>query len=180
LSRRRRLTAEVSYFSRVWQIADAFGSFVFFNSLARFASVAVVLAISAAAAGAWSHKQGPKAQIRFLATSTLVRGTWGWNEDSYLAELMFLAVGASLLLRLIVAYPNEALPLSQTILTSSSGTVLKVRRDMGCDFPYGQMILRTVPGDPMAILSERLGYWPQLTRTPAPNELLLCYRTVRR
>jgi hypothetical protein len=146
---------------------------VLFYSLSRFASVAVVLAISAAAAGAWPHKQGPKAQIRFLAASTLVRGTWGWNEDIYFAELMFLAVGAPLLLRLIDAYPNEAPPSSQTVLTAPSETMLKVCRDTGCDFPYGQMILRTAPGDPIAILPERLGYWPQLTRTAAPDELLL-------
>ena len=151
-----------------------------FNSLSRFASVAVVLATSAATAGARPHKQGQKAQIRFLATSTLVRGTWGWNEDTYLAELRLTTGGEPLLVRLVDAYPNAAPPLPRTALTSTSGTVLSVRRDTECDFPYGQMILRTAPGDPMSILLERLGYWPQLTRTPAPNELLFCYRTVRR
>ena len=127
-----------------------------FNSLARFVSVAVVLAISAAAAGAWPHKQGPKAQIRFLATSTQVRGTWGWNEDTYLAELRLAAGGEPLLVRLTDAYPNAASPLSQTILTAPTGSALKVRRDMECDFPYGQIILRTALGDPMAILPRGL------------------------
>ena len=77
------------------------------NSRVRVVSVAVVLAISTAAAGAWPHKQGQIAQVRFLATSTLVRGTWGWNEDTYLAELRFTAGGEPLLVRLVDAYPNE-------------------------------------------------------------------------
>jgi hypothetical protein len=111
------------------------------NSLARVVSVAMALVISAAAAGAWPHKQGPKAQIRFLATSTLVRGTWGWNEDTYLAELRLTAGGEPLLIRLVDAYPNEAPPLSQTVMTAPTGSALKVRRDTECDIALSREIL---------------------------------------
>jgi hypothetical protein len=139
----------------------------------------VVIAISTTTAGAWPHKNGHKARAQFLATSTLIRGTFGQNEDTYLAELSFTPEGDSLLVRLVDSYPNEAPPLSRAALTSASGTTFKVRRDAGCDRPYGEIILRTAPGDPMAILHERIGYRPQLLRTPEPNEMIPCYRTVR-
>ncbi len=127
------------------------------SSLVRVVSVAVVLAISAAAAGAWPHKRGQVAQIRFQATSTLVRGTWGWNKDTYLAELRFTTGGEPLLVRLFDSYPNAAPPLSRTALTSTSGTVFRVRRDAECDFPYGLMVLRTAHRPTPAALPYR--YW---------------------
>jgi hypothetical protein len=52
------------------------------NPLARLASLFVVVAILATTAGAWPHKNGQKARVRFLAASTLIRGTFGQNEDS--------------------------------------------------------------------------------------------------
>ena len=150
------------------------------NPLARIVTLFAIIAISATMAGAWPHKRGQKARVRFPATSTLVRGTWGQNEDTYLAELSLSHDTESALVRLVDAYPNEAPPLSREELTSQPGTVLRVNRDSQCDRPFAQMLLRTAPGDPMAILPERLGYRPPMDRTPEPNELLPCYRTVRR
>ena len=148
--------------------------------LARIVSIVVGIAISTTTAGAWPHKNGQKARVRFLATSTLIRGTFGRNEDTYLAELTFTREGDPHLVRLVDSYPNEAPPLARAALTSASGTTFKVRRDAECDRPFGQILLRTAPGDPMAILLERLGYRPQLLITPEPNEMLPCYKTVRR
>lgn len=138
-----------------------------------------VIAISTTTAGAWPHKNGQKARVRFLATSTLIRGTFGRNKDTYLAKLILTLEGDPLLVRLVDSYPNEVPPLSRAALTSDTGTKFRVSRDADCDRPYGEMILRTAPGDPMAILHERLGYRPQLLKTPEPNEMLPCYRTAR-
>lgn len=149
------------------------------SSITRIVSISEAIAISVTATAAWPHKQGQKAQVRFLATSTLVRFIGAWNEDTYLAELQFAPGESPLLVRLIDAYPNEAPPLSRTILTSVSGATFKVRRDTECDSPYGQMILRTAPGDPLAVLPERLGYQPQLQKAPKADAILPCYRTVR-
>jgi len=149
------------------------------NALVRFLSIVMVITISTATVYAWPHKNGQKARVQFLATSTLIRGNWGPNEDTYLAELTFTPEGDPPLVLLVDSYANEAPPLSRAVLTSSTGSAFNVRRDTDCDRPYGEMILRTAPGDPTAILPDRLGYQPQLPRTPEPNELLPCYRTVR-
>lgn len=67
--------------------------------------VVAVIAISATTAGAWSHKSGQKARVRFLATSTLVRSAWGGtNEDTYLAQLTFTPTDNPLLVRLVDSY----------------------------------------------------------------------------
>jgi hypothetical protein len=149
------------------------------NPLVRSTCMALVIALAITTAGAWLHKNGQKARVRFLASSTLIRGTWGPNEDIYLAELTFTREGDPLLVRLMDSYPNEAPPILTAALTSDSGTTLKVHRDTGCDLPYGQMILRTAPGDPIAILDERLGYRPQLLVTPGSDEPVPCYRMLR-
>lgn len=120
-----------------------------------------------------------KVRVRFLATSTFVRGVGGTNEDIYLAELLG-ADGEPTLIRLIDEYSNLINPLDRASVTSQSGTILPVIRDPNCDLAYGQMILRTAPGDPLAILPERLGYEPQLDNTPKPDAPLPCYRTARR
>jgi hypothetical protein len=57
--------------------------------LIRIAATAAVIAISTTTAGAWPHRHGQKAHVRFLATSTLIRGTFGQNEDTFLAQLLF-------------------------------------------------------------------------------------------
>ncbi|MGB9232561.1 MAG: hypothetical protein WCC24_22665 [Terracidiphilus sp.] len=150
-----------------------------FRILKQFVAALILFAIFVSTAGAWPHKQEQKVRVRFLATSTLIRGTWGQNEDTYLAQLDFRRNDGKVLVRLMDAYPNEAPPLSIDALTSDSGMVFQVLRDPQCDRPYGEMPLRTAPGDPMAILLEPLRYRPHLGATPEPDAILPCYRTVR-
>ena len=146
----------------------------------QIAAVLVIGAMTVATAGAWPHQQRQKARVRFLTTSTLIRGTWGPNEDTYLAQLLLPKENEAVLVHLVDAYPNEWPPLSRSVLTSDSRALLAVRRDEQCDRPFGQILLRTAPGDPMAILPERLDYQPQLDRTPAAGTILPCYRVLRR
>lgn len=138
-------------------------------------------ALSTGKAEAWPHRRhGQKARVRFLATSTLIRGSWGPNEDTYLAQLLLPKQNETVLVRLVDAYPNEWPPLAREILKADAGAVLSVKRDAECDRPFGEILLRTAPGDPMAILPERLGYRPPMDRTPAPGTILPCYRVLRR
>lgn len=151
-------------------------------TLRFFAQIAVVVSVAVVATSplnAWPHKHGQRAQVRFLATSTLIRGTWGQNEDTYLAQMILPRQNEAVLVRLVDAYPNETPPLSRAVLISDSGTVLRVQRDEGCDRRFGEFPLRTAPGDPMAILLEPLSYRPHLDHSPQPESLLPCYRTVR-
>lgn len=121
-----------------------------------------------------------KAQVHFLATSATIRGTWGNNLDIYLTEIVLRPGSEPVLARLIDETLQSQLPLSVDSLTSTTGTILRIRRDEQCDMPYAEIQLRTAPGDPMAIIHAKLHYQPQLSRTPAPDEVLPCYRTVRR
>jgi hypothetical protein len=112
------------------------------SSLARIASMVVVIAISATIAGAWPWKQkGQEARVRFLATSTLIRGTWGRNEATCLAELRVVGCDDLVLARLIDAYPNEVSHRSCEALESDSKTVLRVKRDpqFGCLHPHSRL-----------------------------------------
>ena len=143
------------------------------NRLLRMTTILVVVLLSRSA-GAWRHQRGQKALVRFWATSTLVRGTWGLNQDIYLAELRFPKQHESVLMRLIDAYPNEWPPLSREVLVSQSGTELRIKRDSRCDLSFSRMQLRTAPGDPMAILPVRLGYSPHLQIIPSSSPLSLC------
>jgi hypothetical protein len=129
---------------------------------------------------AWQRNHKEKAMVRFLATGTLVRGTWGFNQDVYLAELRSRAV-ESQLVRLVDEYHNAFLPLSHEVLTSQEGTSMRVRRDAQCDLAYGEMVLRAAPADPMALLQEpRPAYHPPMNNPPRPDAILPCFRTVRR
>ena len=130
-------------------------------------------------AEAWPHRHGEKARVRFLATSTLIRGTWGENEDTYLAQLVLPKENEAVLVRLVDTYPNEWPPLPREVLTSDAGTILPVKRDAECDRPFGEILLRAAPGDLIAILPERLDYRPPLEFTPANATIVPCYRTVR-
>jgi hypothetical protein len=144
------------------------------------AVVAIVMAVFSGIAAAKSHPLRPFiAHAHFLATSTCLRGTWGLNLDVYLAEIVPLKGSAPALVRLIDEYRNLDSPLSEEVLTSAEGATLQVRRDPQCDVPFVQMQLRTAPGDPKAILHERLGYQPKLSNMPRPSDILPCYRTVR-
>jgi hypothetical protein len=145
----------------------------------RIVTLMACIAVAVTSADARARIRVQKAHVRFLATSTMVRGTWGYNQDIFLAELQPARHGELQLVRLIDEYPNLYPPLPAEILTSQSGTVLKVKRDAQCDLLFGQVLLRTAPGDPMAILPVRLGYQPQMDRTPEARTLIPCYRTVR-
>jgi hypothetical protein len=140
----------------------------------------VGMAMAVTSADARPHIRVQKAQVRFLATSTEIRGTWGTNEDAFLVEFEPVHNGELQLVRLLDEYPNPYPPLPAEILKSQSGTILRVRRDLQCDRPFGEILLRTAPGDPMAILPERLTYQPQMDRIPDAQKLVPCYRTVRR
>ena len=147
--------------------------------LGRVAAILLILATTADAALAWPHRQGIKARVHFWATSTLVRGSWGQNVDIYLAELHLPKQNEAVLVRLIDVYPNFFPPLAHNVLTSATGAVLSVRRDVECDRPFGEILLRTAPGDPLAILPERLGYQPPISQTPTPEAVVPCYRVLR-
>lgn len=130
-------------------------------------------------AKSWPHKHGQKVRIHFMAESTFLRGTWGQNEDTYLAELQFPRSGESFLVRLVDRYPNEFPSISHEALTSENGVVMPVLRDRECDAVFGEFLSRAAPGDLMAILPVRLSYRPLLTRTPLSDENLPCYRVSR-
>ena len=156
------------------------GGFVRFHRASQIAVVLLAISFATAAAGGWHHKHEQKARVRFLATSTVIHGTLGPNEDTYLARLLFPRQNEAVLVRLVDAYPNEWPPLAREVLRSESGSVLPVRRDAECDRPFGEILLRTAPGDLMAISSQRLSYRPLLGRTPSPGTVLPCYRVLRR
>ena len=144
----------------------------------RYLTVATLLIISLCAS-ALKRNRDLKIHVRFLATSTIVRGSWAYNQDTYLAEFIPSSGDEQVLVRLVDEYLNAALPISYDDLTSNTGAILRVRRDSRCDLPYGDILLRTRPGDPMAILPEKLGYIPKLDGVPDPRKIIPCYRTVR-
>lgn len=138
----------------------------------------LLLAICPTLLGALPRVHRQKGRVRFLATSTLYRTTWGMNEDIYLVDLTFPKSGQPALARLINEYSNWAPPIPASVLKSDDGVLFNLIRDPGCDIPYGEMVLRTAPGDPLAIVRERLVYHPRLKKMPEPGEVLPCYRTV--
>jgi hypothetical protein len=140
---------------------------------------AVALSI-ACAASAREGTHTTSARIRFLATSWVIRGTSGPNQDTYLAEMLPINTDPPFLIYLIDDYANEFPSISRETLVSQAGSVMRVRRDAQCDMLFRQINLRTAPGDPMAILPGRLGYQPQLDRQPNPDENIPCYRIARK
>jgi hypothetical protein len=122
------------------------------------------LALAAFAINAVAGHQGYlKTHIHFLATSTSFRSSLARGQDVYLVELTARAGGEPVLARLIDEYPAYRAPLSLETLTTATGAIPKVRRDTTCDIAFGALPLRTEPGDPMAILPERLGFQPHLS-----------------
>jgi hypothetical protein len=130
-------------------------------------------------AGASRHPRFIKARVRFLATSTVFHSDFGANQDIYLAEVDLRGSSGGTLIRLIDEYPPYRPPFSHAILTSPNGTTLKILRDPNCDTAFFKIPLRTVPGDPMALLPERLGYTPKLPQAIEPGTVIPCYRTLR-
>lgn len=121
-----------------------------------------------------------KARVRFVAKSWMIRGTWGLNEDKYLVEITRPGSGSPSLAQLVDRFQPEAAPLSLEVLTSSAGTVIRVRRGPECDIAFGKLTLRTAPGDLMATQPVRLSYRPVLRVTPRADEVIPCYRAIRR
>jgi len=146
------------------------------DNILRITTIGIALFTFVAPVAVGSRIHSQKAHVRFLATGTIIRGNFGTNQDTYLAEL---TDGDNLLIRLVDEYPNEYAPLSAEVLTLVSGTSMRVIRDTKCDRPYEQMLLRAAPGDPLAILLARLVYQPKLEVIPAPESTLPCYRVIR-
>jgi hypothetical protein len=122
-----------------------------------------------------------KAEIRFLADSTIVRSGYGENEDIYLVMLTAKrGESKAVLARLVDRYPPSGAPISSEALASEEATRFQVRRDRRCDIAYGDLVLRTRPGDPFAILPEKLGFKPELSTPTDPGDVLPCYRVVRK
>jgi len=138
----------------------------------------LILAVFPYPAEAKTHRV-LKARVRFLATGSLIRGTWGSNQDQYLIEVTENPTSEPVLARLFDDYATYQLPLSHDTLTSPTGSVLKVRRDPRCDIPYSAMQLRAPPGDPLAIAREMLGYQPKLNKVVPSDAMLPCYRPER-
>jgi hypothetical protein len=141
-----------------------------------FVCLASVSTIGTAASGR-SHNL--KAQVHFVAASTSVHSGLGTSQDVYLVEMTPHGYDETILARLIDEYPPYRVRLSHEILISVEGATLRIRRDPTCDAAFALMPLRTAPGDPMAILPERLGFQPKLLNPIGPDEVLPCYRTVR-
>lgn len=119
------------------------------------------------------------AKVRFLATSTSTHSSSGENHDVYLIEITAPGESNPELARLEDVYPHYRDALSGAVLKSPDGAKLKIIRDRSCDVAFGSMPLRTAPGDPTAILPERLGYRPSLAELPNTDEVLPCFKTVR-
>ena len=156
------------------------GEDVSLTRLYRTSVFIFAISLSVNSAGAWPQRHAvKKTRVRFLATSTLIRNSWGPNEDTYFAELLFPKQNEAVPVRLIDAYPNEAPPLSRVALTSPAGTILRVKRDQGCDLPYSRLQLRSAPGDSMAMLPVKISYQPKSDHAVAPEAILPCYRVSR-
>jgi hypothetical protein len=143
----------------------------------------LVLVVLLAAKGAWGepHRHTMKLRVHFLATSTSIHTGEGRDQDVYLIELETEnSDSRTVLARLVDEYPSFRAAIATNILRSDGSTILRLRRDTTCDIALKQMPLRTAPGDPEAILPERLGFDPQLPSTTDLNMTLPCYRLVRR
>jgi hypothetical protein len=119
--------------------------------------------------------------VHFLATSTSLRSSIGESQDVYLAEIELPHSGGEIILaRLLDEYPPYRIGIPPQVLGADKSHHIRLRRDRSCDRSYGIMPIRTAPGNPMAILPERLGFQPVLPRDVNPTEILPCYRTVRK
>ena len=130
--------------------------------------------------GAEAHNSYLKAHVHFLATGTSVQSTIARSQDVYLVEMTVQAGGEPFLARLIDEYPFYEGPIDRAVLQSDHPAGFRVRRDSFCDREYRDMVLRTSPGDPLAILPERLGFAPTLPRAVDPGEMIPCYRIIHR
>ena len=148
------------------------------SKFACLGSIVLLALIATPLASAKSPKY-MRAHVRFLATSTSTRSSIGENYDVYLIKIKTADGPGPEFARLEDIYPPYQTALPEAILRSSGWVQLKVKRDRNCDVAFGEMPLRTAPGDPSAILNERLGYRPHLTEPPGAAQVLPCFRTVR-
>ncbi len=125
-----------------------------------------------------------KVTVQFLAESTAVRSSWAMNQYVYLVEVVShrdYSNSGAMLARLIDEFPPyDTSGSSSAMKIVSTGAAMRIVRDASCDVAYAKMPLRTAPGDPLAILPERLGYHPDLPRAVGEDEVVPCYRIVRR
>lgn len=122
-----------------------------------------------------------KIEVQFLADSTIVRSSYGENEDVYLVKLTAERGGSeAVFARLIDRYPPSGVSIPSEVLASEQQTRFEVHRDRHCDIAYRDFVLRARPGDPLAILPERLGFKPELSPPISPTDVLPCYRVVRK
>ena len=146
----------------------------------RVLSLAICL-IGTPLALAGRHDKPIKAKVRFLADSTIVRSSYGENQDVYLVTLTAgLGDSSAVVARLIDRYPPSGAPISPEVLALEQTTIFRVHRDHQCDIAYRDLVLRTRPGDPFAILPERLGFKPEMSTPIGPGHVLPCYRVVRK
>jgi hypothetical protein len=149
------------------------------NGALRIAAVVIFVILPGIIAAKTPQSRPLKVRVHFLATAASLRETWGTNEDTYLAEIAPHGGSIPVLVQLIDEYLTFEPPLSFDSLTSTTGTALRIIRDARCDIPYSQMQLRTAPGDPKALLHERLNYQPRVDERPQADTILPCYRTIR-
>jgi len=142
-------------------------------------AIAVAILLAGFAQAERPRLRPMKTHVHFLATSTLIRGTWGTNEDAYLAEITPRHAKEVHMVRLIDEYPNFFPSLSPETLTSQAGTAMTLKLDSSCDILFGEILLRTAPGDPMAVAQGRSTHHPDMGITPDSGILIPCYRTVR-
>jgi hypothetical protein len=136
------------------------------------------------AARAASYRPRPRvARVRFLANSTSVRNLYYGGEDVYLAEVELReerdTASKAFLACLLDDYQAYLGPISPEILKATNGRELRLLRDSSCDISFADMLLRTAPGDPMAIVPVKLEYRPEMPGPVEPEQILPCYRIVR-
>jgi hypothetical protein len=123
-----------------------------------------------------------KVTVQFLAESTAFRSSWAENQYVYLIEIVSQQdYSGPELARLIDEFPPYEVALSAQAMTATpTGAVVKIVRDQSCDVAYHTIPLRTAPGDLRAILPRRFSYRPELPRAVGGEEVVPCYRRVRR
>lgn len=122
-----------------------------------------------------------KAEVRLLADSTIIRSSYGANEDVFLVELPLERDESEVVLaRLIDRYPPSGAPISPEVLTTEQPITLQVHRDRRCDVAYRDMVLRTRPGDPFALLPKKLVFEPALSPPVDPTSVLPCHRIIHK
>lgn len=129
---------------------------------------------------AWPHRKSPWLRVRFLAEETLVRGTWGINQDKYLAEFIPSGNCPSGILQIVDEYSEWDFPISFSDLSNKNGIKLRLQRDMSCDVMFSNLNLRAAPGDPEAILAVTMTYKPNNLKDISQNQTVPCYHIVRK